>query len=135
MKNLMTIAVLTLFVTGLLSFTTNLSETSFPKVTTPQDAPKFVVPDKVKAILDNSCLPCHGTEGNAKAKIKWNYDKTAGMKTHKMVSKLAKIVTKVEKGKMPPSKFESKYPGRKLSVADEKVLTEWANSLAESLAK
>ena len=101
---------------------------------TPQEVSKFGVPDNVKVILDNSCLPCHGTDGNSKAKMKWNYDKTAGMKTHKLVSKLAKIVSKVEKGKMPPPKFEAKYPDRKLSADDEKVLIEWADGLAESLA-
>ncbi len=135
MKNLIITAGLVLIITGLVSFKSNLTESSNPKVPPPQEVSKFFVPDDVKAILDKSCLPCHGTDGNAKAKLKWNYDKTARMKPYKMISKLLKIVTKVEKGKMPPAKFEKKYPDRNLAANDKKILTDWADGLAESLSK
>jgi cytochrome c553 len=134
MKNLIITAGLALIITGLVSFKSSFTETSIPKVPPPQEASKFTVPDNIKGILDNSCLPCHGTDGNVKAKLKWNYGKTAKMKTHKLVAKLSKIVTKLEKGKMPPPKSVTKYPERKLSDSDKKVLMDWANELAGSLS-
>jgi len=135
MKNLFTIAVPALLLIGLVSFQSNFNGTPDPNAPPPQEASKFVVPGNVKAILDNSCLPCHGTNGKAKAKFKWNYDKTANMKISKLVGKLSKISTKLEKGKMPPKKFETKYPDRKLTDADRKVMIDWAQGLAKELSK
>lgn len=135
MKNLFITAVLAFFLVGLVSFKSNFNGAPASKDPPPQEASKFVVPDNVKAILDNSCLPCHGTDGKFKAKIKWNYDKTAGMKTAKMVGKLSKVVTKLEKGKMPPAKFQTNNPDRKLTDADKKVLIDWAQGLAKKLSK
>jgi hypothetical protein len=57
------------------------------------------------------------------------------MKTSKVVSKLSKIITKVEDGKMPTKKFVKKYPENALTEADKKALTDWADGLAESLTK
>ncbi|HDO28041.1 MAG TPA: hypothetical protein ENH02_07985 [Bacteroidetes bacterium] len=136
MKYLFTIAMPALLLIGFVSFQSNFNGTPDPNAPTPpQEVSKFVVPDNVKAILDNSCLPCHGADGKFKAKIKWNYDKTAGMKTSKIVGKLSKIVTKLEKGKMPPDKFQTNNPDRKLTDTDKKVIIDWARGLAKELSK
>ena len=128
MRNLIITAGLALIIIGLAGF--KISSKAIPLQ---QETTGFPVPDDVKAVLDKSCLPCHGPDGNSKAKMKWNYEKMSEMKKSKQVSKLAKIVSKVEKGKMPTAKFVKKYPDRKLTEADKKLLIDWADSTAESL--
>ncbi len=89
------------------------------------------VPENVQAILDRSCLPCHGADGSGKAKMKWNYEKMPGYSKTKLISKLVKVSEKVEADKMPPPKNVKKNPDRKLSDDDKKVLMEWADGVAE----
>jgi len=118
---------------GLMSFETYNKKSALPAIADNQEVERFIVPENVKSILDKSCLPCHGTNGSGKAKMKWNYDKMNAMKTRKMISKLSKIESKVESGKMPTKKFNKKYPDRRLSEDDKRVLTDWASKLAENL--
>lgn len=90
------------------------------------------VPTDVQAVLDRSCLPCHGADGKGKAKMKWNYAKMAEYSSSKLISKLVKVSEKVEEGKMPPPKNVKKNPDRKVSEEDKKLLMSWAENLAES---
>lgn len=90
------------------------------------------VPADVQAVLDRSCLPCHGADGGGKAKMKWNYTKMAEYSSSKLISKLVKVSEKVEEGKMPPPKNVKKNPDRKVSEEDKKLLMSWAENLAES---
>ena len=133
MKNLVIITVFALILTGLVSFKSMLNESSVQNVP-PQQTSGFTVPDNIQPILDKSCLPCHGTDGTSKAKMKWNYEKMKSMKTSKMVGKLSKIASKVEKGKMPTKKFNEKYPDKQLTTDEKKALIDWARNYAGELA-
>ena len=110
-----------------------LNESSVQNVP-PQQTSGFTVPDNIQPILDKSCLPCHGADGTSKAKMKWNYEKMKSMKTSKMVGKLSKIASKVEKGKMPTKKFNEKYPDKQLTTDEKKALIDWARNYAGELA-
>jgi len=134
MKNLVIISAFALVLTGLLSFKSIFNDPAIPKVPPPQETNGFTIPGNIQSIMDKSCLPCHGTDGNSKAKMKWNYDKMTGMKTSKMVGKLSKIATKVEKGKMPTKKFNEKYPDKRLTDDERKALVDWARTYASELA-
>ena len=90
------------------------------------------VPADVQAVLDRSCLPCHGVDGKGKAKMKWNYDKMAEYSATKLISKMVKVAENVEEEKMPPPKHVKKNPDRKLSEEDKKLLISWADKVAES---
>jgi len=133
MKNLVIITVFALILTGLLSFKSMMNESSVPNVPPPQTS-GFTVPDNIQPILEKSCLPCHGADGTSKAKMKWNYEKMKGIKTSKMVGKLSKIASKVEKGKMPTKKFNEKYPDKQLTADEKKALIDWARKYAGELA-
>ena len=133
MKTISLVLGLAILTIGLMSFETHFKQSDTKTSIVNTEAERFVVPENVKSILDKSCLPCHGTNGSGKARMKWNYDKMNSMKTSKMISKLSKIETKVESGKMPTKKFNKKYPDRRLSEIDKKVLTDWASELAENL--
>jgi cytochrome c553 len=91
------------------------------------------VPEDVQAILDNSCLPCHGADGQGKAKLKWNWEKMPELTTSKQVSKLSKVVDEVNEDKMPKPKYLKKHPEAKLSDEQKKVLVDWAERTAEGL--
>ncbi len=136
MKNLIITMGIIISIFGLLSFRTGGSASASRDLTYLREGgSKFTVPGNVKAILDKSCLPCHGVDGNGKAKMKWNYAKMPEMKPSKMVGKLSKIVSKVEKGKMPTAKFVEKNPDKKLTEADKKALIGWANGLIKDLTE
>ncbi len=135
MKNLVITAGLALIFIGLVSFKTIFNDPAIPEIPPPQQASGFTVPDNIQAILDKSCLPCHGTDGKSKAKFKWSYDKMPNMKTSKVIGKLSKMATKVEKGKMPTKKFISKNPDKQLTADEKKTLINWARGYAQELAK
>jgi mono/diheme cytochrome c family protein len=98
-----------------------------------QDQSKEIeVPADVQAVLDRSCLPCHGADGSGKARMKWSYDKMAEYSSTKLISKMVKVGEKVEEEKMPPPKTIKKNPDRKLSEDDKKLLISWADKVAES---
>ena len=91
------------------------------------------VPKDVKAVLDRSCLPCHGADGSGKAKMKWNWEKMSEYSKTKMISKLVKVSEKVDEGKMPPAKKVKKHPEMKLSPEDKDLLMSWADNTAIKL--
>ena len=136
MKNLIIAMGIIISIFGLFSFRTGGSDSASRDLTYLREGgSEFTVPGNVKEILDKSCLPCHGADGNGKAKMKWNYAKMQEMKPSKMVGKLSKIVSKVESGKMPTAKFIEKYPDKKLTEADKKALIGWANGLIKDLTE
>lgn len=99
----------------------------------PQDANTIDIPENVQAVLDRSCLPCHGAEGSAKARVKWKYEKMSEYATSKLVSKYIKISEKVDEDKMPPAKDVRKHPERKLSPEEKILIKKWAENAADKL--
>ena len=89
------------------------------------------IPENVKAILDNKCVGCHNDEAKSgKSKMKMNFDKlTNGEYSRgKIISKLDKITKMLSKDKMPPQKFLDKYPDKKLTEDESKILSDWAST-------
>ncbi|HHL57743.1 MAG TPA: hypothetical protein ENJ14_02245 [Bacteroidetes bacterium] len=130
MKNLIITFGIAILFTGFVGFRTNSKPA--PKVNM-QEITEIIINDSVQLILEKSCLPCHGADGSSKAKMKWNFEKMPDMKTTKQVSKLAKIVSVLEKGKMPTTKFIKKYPDRNLTEDEKNMLIKWAEEQAEKL--
>ena len=91
------------------------------------------VPENVQAVLDRSCLPCHGPDGSGKARVKWKYEKMSEYSKSKLVSKYIKISEKVDEGKMPPAKSVKKHPEWSLSAEDKVLLKTWAENAAEQV--
>jgi hypothetical protein len=65
--------------------------------------------------------------------MKFNWEKLPEMSVTKQVSKLSKVVDKVEADKMPTSKYIKKHPDAKLSDEQKKTLIDWADNTAEGL--
>lgn len=98
-----------------------------------QDATEYSVPDSVQVVLNRSCLPCHGSDGSTKARVKWKYEKMSDYSKSKLVSKYIKIFEKVDEGKMPPAKDIKKHPERALSAEEKTLLKSWAEGAAVEL--
>jgi cytochrome c553 len=96
----------------------------------------FEIPSNIQGIIDNSCYDCHHTESNnEKGKKKLDFDKLSGLKTYKLVGKLADISDVVVEDDMPPAKAIKKYPELKLSDEEKATLSNWAKKTAEELSK
>ena len=132
MKNSILPLTIVIFVTSLigLSFTT---QTPIDHFLPQEETYQIDIPDNVQAILDRSCLPCHGADGTGKAKMKWNYEKMPEYSKTKLISKLVKISEKVEEEKMPPPKKLKKHPDWKLSDEDKNIIMKWTDDTAEQI--
>lgn len=96
----------------------------------------ITTPDEVKAIIEKSCFGCHNTDSkNDKAKDKLDLKTLGDLETPKMIHALKEISEVVEENDMPPAKFLEKFPDKKLTDADKKILMDWADNQAKSLMK
>jgi len=127
--NIKTKAILPLLMLGitfvLFSFTKDSNE-NYVQTTLTEP---IEIPKEVKAILDHKCMECHSNDSKGGiSKMKINFDKLANgdYATGKTISKLEKITKALTKGKMPPQKFLNKYPGKKLTDDESKLLLSWA---------
>ncbi len=107
------------------------SATKSPKA--PQE---LEMPENVKAIVKNSCFGCHNTDSkNDKGKEALDFKALNSLSKTKMIKSLREISEVLEENEMPPKKFLDKYPDKKVSDADKKVLMDWAQTEAKSLMK
>ncbi len=100
----------------------------------PQPLKPFKMPDDVKAIIEKSCFGCHNTDSkNDKAKEKLDLKTLDSLTKVKMIASFKDIAETLEKNEMPPEKFLEKFPDKKLTDAEKKVLMDWANTEAKTL--
>ena len=96
----------------------------------------ITTPDNVKAIIENSCFGCHNTDSkNDKAKKKLDLNTIDTLPTSKMIHILKEISEVIEENDMPPAKFLEKFPDKKLTDDQRKILIDWADSQSKSLMK
>jgi len=100
----------------------------------PAESKALKMPDNVKAIIDKSCFGCHNTESkNDKAKEKLNLSTFDTLTKNKMIAGYKGMAETVEENEMPPAKFLEKYPDKKLTDAEKKILIDWANKESKAL--
>lgn len=94
------------------------------------------MPDNVKAVIEKSCFGCHNTNSrNEDAKEELDFKKLDGLSIMKQIGAYSKIGETIEKGEMPPKKFLEKYPEKKLTDEEKKLLLSWSKKEAEELVK
>ncbi len=92
------------------------------------------MPDDVKSVVDDKCYGCHSADGKSdKAKDALMWDDISKLSKVKMIGKLDDISEVIEKGEMPPEKFLEKFPDKKLTDEESKLLKEWADSSANKI--
>ena len=88
------------------------------------------VPAEVKSIVERSCIACHSEDGNALAKMKFNFTKWDEYSTEKQVSTGQDMCKMLTKGKMPPQKYLDANPEAKPSDKEKKIICDWAATLS-----
>lgn len=92
------------------------------------------LPDNVKKIIQNKCFGCHNTDSkNDKAKDNLDFKSFDTLSKVKMINAYKEIGEVVEENEMPPEKFLNKYPDKKLTKDEAKVLMDWASKEAKTL--
>lgn len=85
------------------------------------------LPADVAKVVEKSCFGCHNTESrNDEAKEKLNFSSLENLNPMQKIGKVKAIYDEVEKGGMPPQRFLERFPDRKLSDAEAKILKDWA---------
>lgn len=124
-KHFILAAMAILLSVGLLHASVNPTETKAP-----------AMPDNVKAVIEKSCFGCHNTDSkNDKAKEKLDLKTFDALGKKEMIHALGEIAETVEENEMPPAKFLEKFPDKKLTDAEKKILIDWAKNEGKALMK
>lgn len=124
-KHFILAAMAILISAGLLHASVNPTETKAP-----------AIPDNVKAVIEKSCFGCHNTDSkNDKAKEKLDLKTFDALGKKEMIHALGEIAETVEENEMPPAKFLEKFPDKKLTDAEKKILIDWAKNEGKALMK
>ena len=92
------------------------------------------MPEDVKNVIENKCMGCHNTDSkNDKAKEKLDFKTMEELGKIKKIGTYNHIVEALEKNEMPPEKFLAKYPDKKLSDEEAKMIMEWAKKSASAV--
>lgn len=96
----------------------------------------ITMPDDVKAIIENKCFGCHNTDSkNDKAKEKLDLKTLDSLEPAKLIHAFKEINEVVDENEMPPAKFLERFPDKKLTDDEKKILMDWASNEAKSLMK
>jgi hypothetical protein len=127
MKNKLTLLVLIACGLGLLSFNVSRLNTN---------ATAGEMPDNVKAAIDKSCFGCHNTASqNVKAKEKLDFSTFNTLSKAVQIAKYRDISKTIQNGEMPPKKFLEKFPDKKLTADEVKLVIKWADKEVKKLMK
>ncbi|MDD5506858.1 MAG: heme-binding domain-containing protein [Bacteroidales bacterium] len=87
-----------------------------------------VFPENVAQVFQLSCYDCHTTaSGNTKAKEKLNFDTWNTLTVVRKAGKMDEICSEITDGSMPPEKYLSYYPDRKLTKEQIKLICTWVD--------
>ncbi len=87
------------------------------------------IPAAIASVMERSCVGCHSENGNAFAKMHFNFTKWNEYSPEEQTSIGQDICKMVTKSKMPPKKFLKNKPEAKLSAAEKTVVCDWASEL------
>lgn len=87
------------------------------------------MPDNVKAVLKNSCMACHGTDGKKMAMSMVNFSEWDNYSPEKQAKKASAVCNVITKGSMPPKGYRSANPGAVLTDAQKEMICTWSKSL------
>jgi len=92
------------------------------------------IPEEVSTILVSSCYDCHTTGAKSEDALKAvNFTDWEEYRASKKVAVLGDIGNIVEKGKMPPEKYLERYPDKKLSDTQKKLIIDWTKEASDKL--
>lgn len=93
-----------------------------------------IFPENVAQILQLSCYDCHTSASkNIKAKAKLNFDDWNELTTVQKVGAMDEICTEITNAGMPPEKYVSNYPDRKLSPEQVELVCTWVDAESKKI--
>ncbi len=115
-----------------LSFTTGTKQLPAPG----NDEILNLFPTEVSTILNNSCFQCHNSDSkNVDAKKGLNFSEWKKYSVIKKVGKLKKVCETITEDEMPPEKFLERFPHKKLTDEQVKLLCKWVKEESEKIVK
>ncbi|MBW6536199.1 MAG: heme-binding domain-containing protein [Mariniphaga sp.] len=92
------------------------------------------LPEQVKSIIDQSCFQCHNADSqNEKAREALDFKAIDELGKVKKITTLKEIAEVIEKGEMPPKKFLEKFPEKKLTEEQTKIMADWSKKEIDTL--
>jgi hypothetical protein len=89
------------------------------------------IPDNLKPVIKNSCMPCHADNGSNIAVIKLNFSEWNKYDSVKQVSKAEAICNVITEGIMPPKSFRKSHPNAIPSEAEKDSICNWSVQLTK----
>ena len=129
MKNIFLVLLAIGFVANTVSFVPVLTKPS--KSNAAKQLSTNALPDDVKAIIEKSCIGCHGEGGSRMAMSKLNFSKWDSYPAKKQTAKAAAICKKVTNGKMPPSSVRKSKPELIPTQAQIDLICNWSKTLGK----
>jgi len=97
-----------------------------------QPTPGF--PEEIMNIVIHSCYDCHSGESqNQQAKTALNFSGWNEYKTAKQVQLLTEMNEVIKEGNMPPGRYLTGNPDKKLSEEQVNLMTKWTKESADKL--
>lgn len=113
---------------------------------------RFAVPPDVQTVLANACYDCHSNRTRYpwyanvqpvgwwlahhinEARGELNFSKFATYSSRRAARKLDAIIDQVEQGDMPLRSYTWMHPAARLTAAQRKLITGWAQALHDKIA-
>jgi mono/diheme cytochrome c family protein len=95
----------------------------------PKPANAVGIPDILKAVFQNSCIPCHWKGGGIKSTLHVNFSKWDDYEPDTQAQKARKICSVLADDKMPPASAREKSPAIVLTKEQIETVCKWSESL------
>ncbi len=93
------------------------------------DTPAAGLPDSIMKIVQNSCMDCHASDGNAMAKSHVNFSEWSNYKPEKQAEKAQLMCKMLTKDAMPPKGWRKNNADRIPTEKQKKEICTWASKL------
>ena len=95
----------------------------------PKASTAVVIPDNLKTVFQNSCMPCHWKGGGIKSTLHVNFSKWDDYDSKIQAQKARKICSVLADDKMPPASAREKRPAIILTKEQIEAVCKWSESL------
>ena len=122
----------TSFLIAILGLMVVLTGYSFRSGSGEKNQAKGTIPENVDAVLQKTCFGCHNSNSqNEKSKAALNLAVWETLTKQQKTGKLKEIAEVLSEGTMPPSRFLERFPDKKLTPEEKKLLIDWAKAEAK----
>jgi hypothetical protein len=95
----------------------------------PKASNAVVIPDNLKAVFQNSYMPCHWKGGGIKSTFHVNFSKWDDYEPKTQIQKAGKLCSVIVDDKMPPASARKTRPDIVLTKDQIEAVCKWSESL------